>query len=130
MRPTIINPGKIWTKSSKKSLLAESTTNTLNVDDQKKERSAAFDLLDALTKSGGFEVNDAELHVVIAATHCFDRSVVDTVVQKNVNPIEKVEFTSMIMATTIHNERLENLVQGDQVSRLLEYSPELDRLGN
>ncbi len=127
VRPTIINPGKTWTKSSKKSLLAESTTSNLNVDDQKKERSAAFDLLDALTKSGGFEVHDAELHVVIAATHCFDRSVVDTVVQKNVNPIEKVEFTSLIMATTIHNQPMENLVQGDQVARLLEYSPELDR---
>ncbi len=125
VRPTIINPGKVWSKSSKKSLLAESTTSNLNVDDQKKERSAAFDLLDALTKSGGFEVHDAELHVVIAATHCFDRSVVDTVVQKNVNPIEKVEFTSLIMASAIHNERVANLVQRDQVGRLLEYCPGL-----
>jgi hypothetical protein len=63
--------------------------------------------------------------VVIAATHCFDRSLVDTVVQRNVNPIEKVEFSSMIMATTIHNEGVENLVVGDQVARLLEHSPSL-----
>jgi hypothetical protein len=42
-----------------------------------------------------------------------------------VNPIEKVEFSSMIMATTIHNEGVENLVVGDQVARLLEHSPSL-----
>jgi hypothetical protein len=125
VRPTIINVGKRWTKSSKKSLLAPATTCSLGVEEQKKERSAAFDLLDALTKSGGFEVHDASLHVVIAATHCFDRSLVDTVVQRNVNPIEKVEFSSMIMATTIHNEGVENLVVGDQVARLLEHSPSL-----
>jgi hypothetical protein len=125
VRPTIINVGKRWTKTSKKSLLAAATSSTLGVEEQKKERGAAFDLLDALTKSGGFEVQDASLHVVIAATHCFDRSLVDTVVQRNVNPIEKVEFSSLIMASTIHNERVENLVSRDQVSRLLEHSPSL-----
>jgi hypothetical protein len=125
VRPTIINVGKRWTKTSKQSLLASPVTSTLGADEQKKERSAAFDLLDALTKSGGFEVHDASLHVVIAATHCFDRSLVDTVVQRNVNPIEKVEFSSLIMASTIHNERVENLVSRDQVARLLEHSPSL-----
>jgi hypothetical protein len=125
VRPTIINVGSLWTKTSKKSLLASPTTSTLGAEEQKTERSAAFDLLDALTKSGGFEVNDASLHVVIAATHCFDRSLVDTVVQRNVNPIEKVEFSSMIMASTIHNQRFEDLVNQDQVSRLLEHSPSL-----
>jgi hypothetical protein len=126
VRPTIINVGKRWTKTSKKSLLAAATTCSVGVEDQQKERSAAFDLLDALTKSGGLQVQDASLHVVIAATHCFDRSLVDTVVQRNVNPIEKVELSSLIMATTIHNEeRVENLVVGDQVDRLLQHSPAL-----
>lgn len=128
VRPTIINAGKTWTKTSKKSLLSESTTSTLGVDEQKKERNAAFDLLDALTKSGGFEVHDCSLHVLIAATHCFDRSLVDTVIQRNINPIEKVEFSSMIMASTIHNEKVENLVYEDQMNRLLEHSPSLTSL--
>jgi hypothetical protein len=110
VRPTIIHVGKRWTKTSKKSLLSSPTTSTLEVDEQASERSAAFDLLDALTKSGGFVLEDASLHVVITATHCFDRSLLDTVVERNVNPIEKVELSSMIMASTIHNEPVEKLV--------------------
>jgi hypothetical protein len=122
IRPTIINPGKVWTKSSRKSLLASPTTDRLSSDAQAKERSAAFDLLDALTKSGGIPVDHASLHVVIAATHCFDRSLMDTVVQRNVNPIEKVELVSMLMATTIHKERVESLVKPEQLSRVTELS--------
>ncbi len=127
VRPTIINVGQSWKKSSKKSLLSEIETRNLNVEDQKKERNAAFDLLDALTKSGGYEVEDASLHVLIAATHCFDRSLMDTVIEKNVNPIEKVEFSSLIMATTIHNEGVDKLLNlnVDEVNRFLENSPSL-----
>ncbi len=37
-------------------------------------------MLDALTKSGALSVDFASLHVVIAATHCFDKSIIDTVI--------------------------------------------------
>ena len=32
------------------------------------ERDAAFDLLDALTRSGGVELDNVDMHVVLAAT--------------------------------------------------------------
>jgi lipopolysaccharide transport system permease protein len=66
------------------------------------EKHRAFDLLDALTKSGALPIDDASLHVVLAATHCFDKTLLDTVIQDNVNPIEKVERSLMIVGTTVH----------------------------
>jgi len=56
-------------------------TTTLGLDEQGKERQRAFDLLDALTKSGALSVDMASLHVVIAATHCFDKTLMNTLIQ-------------------------------------------------
>jgi len=128
VRPTIINVGSTWSKKFKKSLLADVTTSTLRSDKQKSEKVAAFDLLDALSKSGGLQIEDAALHVVMAATHCFDRNLMDTIVQKSVNPIEKVEHSTMIMATIVHDQPVEALVKSDQLPRLLEFSPTLSEL--
>ena len=34
-------------------------------------------------------------------THCFEKSLVATVIEDNVNPIDKVEKTSLVMAAAI-----------------------------
>lgn len=125
LRPTIINPGKVWSKSSQKGLLAKPTTASVHADEQKKEKDAAFDLLDALTKSGGLPIEHASLHIVIAATHCFDKTVTDTVVKKNINPIEKVERSTLIMAGTIHQLPPGELIQDTQLPRVSTASPML-----
>jgi hypothetical protein len=125
LRPTIINIGKSWTFSSQKALLADPETETLNTDRQKKEKNRAFDLLDALSRSGAMTIDSAELHVVIAATHCFDQSIINTIVQDNVNPIEKCERSTLIVATTIHDKPAAELIKGDQVERVKTYSPKL-----
>jgi hypothetical protein len=126
LRPTIINPGSVWSKKSFKSLMSEAETKPLLSDDQVLEKNAAFDLLDALSKSGALVMHSASLHVVIAATHCFDKSLMDTVVQGNVNPIERVERSALIMASTIHERSASNLISENQKSRVLMYSPQLD----
>ena len=105
LRPTIIKPGTQWTHKSQKALLAAATTAALSTDQQKSKKNEAFDLLDGLTRAGALSCDDASLHVVrlyactpianslpqvIAATHCFDQDLMDTVVQRNMNPIEKV----------------------------------------
>jgi hypothetical protein len=125
VRPTIINPSSPWTKTSQKALLASPTTSWLEDDDQKKEKDAAFDLLDALTKSGAIPVEHASLHVVIAATHCFDKSVLETLVQDNVNPIDKVERSTLIMATTVHQQPAAALIKDSQALRVKDASPML-----
>jgi len=125
LRPTIINPGTVWTRRFQKSLLAEPETTTLTKDQQGKERNKAFDLLDALTKSGSLTVEAAALHIVIAATHCFDKTLVNTIIQDNVNPIEKVERSALIMASTIHGVTPKDLIVNEQVERIQTYSPML-----
>ena len=67
-------------------------------------KSEAFSLLDALTKAGALPVQCADLHVVVAGTHTFDKSLMDTIVKGNVNPICKVERSSLIMAGIIRTQ--------------------------
>ena len=65
------------------------------------------------------------MHVVIAATHCFDKTLVNTIIQDNVNPIEKVERSSLIVASTIHNTTPAALIAPEQLERVATYSPML-----
>lgn len=125
LRPTIINLGHSWTKKHYESLLASQSTTYMSTTEQGEARDKAYDLLDALTRSGVLGFDAAELHVLIAATHCFDKSVIDTVIQDNVNPIEKVERSSLIVATTIHQKEATLLIKSDQTDRVRTYSPML-----
>ncbi|CAE7258025.1 unnamed protein product [Symbiodinium necroappetens] len=125
LRPTIITPGSLWSKRAQKSLLSPPTTFSLSSDDQKREKDAAFDLLDAITKSGAIELSDATLHIVVAATHCFTKTVMDCAVQDNVNPVERVERSALIMASTIHQQPVKELVNPSNVPRLSAASPQM-----
>jgi hypothetical protein len=49
----------------------------------------------------------------------------DTLVQRNVNPIERVERSTLIMAATLQGRSAAALVQESQVERLQLYSPAL-----
>ena len=81
-------------------------------------RQTAFDLLEALTRSGGLPCEDAELHVVVAATHVFDESVLETVVRRDMNPIEAVERSEVIMASVVHGQAGHRLIEGSEASRM------------
>jgi len=82
------------------------------------EKNKAFDLLDALTKSGGLSIEYASLHVIVAATHCFDKSVMNTLIKDNINPAESLERTSLIMAGTIRGENVDKLIRDEQVKQI------------
>lgn len=125
LRPTIINTGDLWTRVAQRGLLSDPETEHLFDDEQETEKRRAFDLLDALTKSGALAVDHASLHVVLAATHCFDKTLVDTVVKGNVNPIEKVERSLVIAATTVHQLPARALVADEQHERFFSYAPKL-----
>jgi hypothetical protein len=129
LHATLIHPGDEWTRTRRKGLLADPEDEELDADEQETEKHKTFDLLDALTKSGALAIDDASLHVVIAATHRFDKTLVDTVIQDNVNPIEKVERSLMIVGTTVFSLPATELLADDQRERFFTTSPKL-RLGS
>jgi hypothetical protein len=94
--------------------------------DQAEEKAEAFDLLDALSRSGALPIESGvSLHVVLAATHCFDQTLMDTVVQGNVNPIERVERSLLIVAGVVHGRPARGLLQPAQARRIAQFAPKL-----
>ena len=116
LRPTIIKPSANWVKRAQKALLEPPTTTYLGSSDLDKEKNKAFDLLDALTCSGALGISHASLHVVIAARHAFDNSIMDTVIQRNVNPIERVERSVLIMSRYAYGPDISYYMQYDYLS--------------
>jgi hypothetical protein len=102
VRSAIITCGNDWTLTEYENLFAGPKTRGLDSMEQERERTRAYDLLQALSKSGALAFDDVDLHVVIAMTHCFDETLMRTVVQENVNPIESVEHSALLVAAAIH----------------------------
>ena len=101
IRSTTIKTGNNWVRNRQENILSASKKQRLSEEDIKKEKNKAFDLLDALSRSGSLPLEYSELHVVVAVTHCFDKSVMSTVVQDNVNPIEKLECSTLLLASAM-----------------------------
>ncbi|KAJ9471550.1 hypothetical protein DIPPA_70002 [Diplonema papillatum] len=125
IRPTIIKPADSWTKRYQPKLLSDVKTSNVGSDQQTKEKNRAFDLLDALTRSGVLTIEESSMHIVLGATHCFDETLVDTLVKKNVNPIEHVERSMLIVASTLFGQQPRDLVKDAVVDRVEKYSPML-----
>mmetsp|Transcript_9281 Transcript_9281/g.29472 ORF Transcript_9281/g.29472 Transcript_9281/m.29472 type:complete len:1028 (+) Transcript_9281:35-3118(+) len=126
IRPTTIKVGEMWTKRSQKALLGKPKEEALHTEEQQREKQAAFDLLDALSCSGALPIACCSLHVVVAATHAFDQSLLNTVIQQNVNPIEKLERSSLLVATTIHDAPAGRLLRDKVRERVARFAaPEL-----
>ena len=63
---------------------------------------------------------------MVAATHCFDKSVMETVIEDNINPIEKFERSELIVASTIHGVPATALLKDEEQStRVAAHFPRL-----
>jgi hypothetical protein len=101
LRPTTLEVGKTWERSQYANLLAKRVTTKMQKAEQATAKHAAFDLIDALSRSGALSFDDAELHIVLSVTHNFDLSLIDTVVQQNINPITHLERSMDLLAETL-----------------------------
>jgi hypothetical protein len=111
-----------WTLIRQENLLSESKSRILRKHEIGKEKSRAFDLLDALSRSGSLEIPFSELHVLICATQEFEKTVMETVIQDNINPIEKLEVSTLLMASTILGLPSTDLVRSGTDRKRLELS--------
>jgi hypothetical protein len=126
VRPTKVLLGEVWRKKFQKALLAKPSETSLGKDELRTEKNKAFDLLDALSKSGALPLGNCQLHVLIVVTHCFDRTLMETVFRDNVNPIEKVERTQLIIASAVHNtDDVTPLIRDNQLARVKEFNGNL-----
>jgi hypothetical protein len=103
-----------WTRDRQKTLLTKSEPHILTTTDIASEKSKAFDLLDALSRSGSLAISFSELHVVICATHSFEKNVMETVIENNINPIEKLEMSTLLMASTILDIPVRDLIRKEE----------------
>jgi ubiquitin len=128
LRPTTIKIGTRWTGSKQDGLLSKPKKLSFGTAEQESEKAAAFCLLDSLSRSGDLVLDEASLHVVIATTHCFDESLVNTVIQQNVNPIEELESSAVIVGAVVHHKPLTQLVRADECERISAALPGRDHL--
>lgn len=127
LKPTLIVLGQQWRLLRQANLLSPQKGNNLDETAISSERSKAMDLLDAISRGGSLAIESAELHVIVAATHGFEHSILDTLIKDNINPIVKAEVTNLLMASVIHGEEAVSAMIGEQshVDRLSEIKPDL-----
>jgi len=119
LRTTKLKLGDTWTRMRQENLLVKVSKSILQKSTQKTEKDKAFDLLDALSRSGSLAIACAELHVILGVTHCFEKSVMETVIEDNTNPIEKIDRSMFMIASTIHNVGVNKLMEGAPEEKLL-----------
>jgi hypothetical protein len=126
LHSTIIKAGSSWTRKRQENFLTRPISSTLQSDEIATEKKKAMDMLDAISRSGTLPIECAELHVFVAVSHCFDNDILGTVIQDNVNPIEKVERSALLLASTIYGEPVQTLIRSEKdVERLTASFPEV-----
>ena len=101
-----------------KNILTKVQGSDLSDDDRRIEKNQAFDLLDAISRSGSLPLQAAELHVIMGVSHRFEESIMETVIKRKMYPIEKMERSALILAAIIQNAGVPALVKGSHHSLL------------
>ncbi|KAL7480514.1 hypothetical protein ACHAW6_006204 [Cyclotella cf. meneghiniana] len=101
--------GEVWSKRNR--LQLKRPVEDLDIAERAVNRKKAMDLLDALSRSGSLPLQFAELHAMVGVSHCFRQSLIDTLVQSNVDPIKQVSDSMALLASVIHNTPVHDIVR-------------------
>lgn len=125
LRSTTLQTSDSWSRQRRENILGPLKKTQLDAEAIGHETKKAFDLLDAISRSGSQSV-EGELHVIVALSHCFERDLMATLVEENINPIDKVERSALLLTSMVHQVAPSHVVNADQDKRRLELSsPEL-----
>lgn len=114
LRSTTVKLADDWRRNRLENLLSKPKETLLHAAREiKTERNKAYDLLDALSRSGSLPIACSELHVIVSVTHCFEKDVIETVIQDNVNPVEKLELSTLLVGAAIHGVPAHRLIRDD-----------------
>lgn len=122
LKSAILSLGPNWQKKATASVLAAPTSAMLGKDELKDCKNQAFDLLDALSRSGELCFDETEFHVILPVTHCFYSTLIDTIIRDNRNPIEAAERSLLTVGALVHRRAPADLIYGKHVHRLQELS--------
>jgi hypothetical protein len=87
-----------------------------------------FDLLDAISCSGSLLINNTTLHIIMGFTHCFHNTLINTVIQDNINPIENIQLLQLIITQNILNKSWKQLINEEYIQQLIKDNNELYQL--
>ena len=110
LRTMTIKTGDKVVRKRQQNILTKMETNELNNAARKNETDNALDLLDALSRSGSLPIVSGELHVIIGVRHSFEKNIMATVIEENINPIEKVDYSSLLIAASVHEAKIPELL--------------------
>ena len=94
-----------WTKVTH-SILSGQSTAKLSQEQLDTEKKKALDLLDGLSRSGALRIQNCSFHVLLTATHHFEQSLMESIIQGNKNPISDLCRSNLILARTVHDTHI------------------------
>ncbi len=105
LRQTVLHVESKW-RRQESGFVGAAKSVELGKDEIAAERNTCFGLLDSLSNGGCLSLgSEAELHVVFVATHQYEKSVLDSVVQESRDPIEELQHDWSLMREAICAEK-------------------------
>ena len=111
LHSTILNIGESWTRNYQEKLLSKPKTSLNSYSNQETEKRKVFDLLDMLSRSGSLSLNSSSFHVIVGITHSFDQTLLNAIIQDCINPIEKLEYSGLIINSILHEKSIDFIIK-------------------
>ncbi|KAJ9460387.1 hypothetical protein DIPPA_02834 [Diplonema papillatum] len=105
VNPVLVRAGDTWVlNSTSGKLLAPPSTILLSTEKQLNHKLQTMSLLDSLTRTGTLPLVDTVLHIIASNVSAFDKDLMDTLTQDNVNPIDQAELSLIAAACALYGQ--------------------------